>query len=114
MPNPKRLRAVMWRRRVDWFGRIEPDGPERTGATRAACAGRLRRAAAPATLTIEVLPELVGVSEAAEVLGWDRRRVFTYISRGSFPEPVAMLASGRVWRRADIESYARRRRAPRT
>jgi predicted DNA-binding transcriptional regulator AlpA len=59
-----------------------------------------------ATLTVEVLPALVGVAEAAAILGWDKRRIFTYISRRSFPEPVALLASGRVWRREDIESYA--------
>ena len=40
---------------------------------------------------MEVVPDLVGVAEAAEILGWDKRRVFTYISRGSFPEPIAML-----------------------
>jgi predicted DNA-binding transcriptional regulator AlpA len=65
-------------------------------------------------LTIEVVPELVGVAEAAEILGWDKRRIFTYISRSSFPEPVAMLASGRVWRRDDIEEYARGRRSHRS
>ena len=64
-------------------------------------------------LTVEVLPELVGVAEAAAILGWDKRRVFTYISRGSFPEPIAKLASGRVWRRDDIQAYARRRRPSR-
>jgi predicted DNA-binding transcriptional regulator AlpA len=58
---------------------------------------------------IEVTPELLGVSEAAALLGWDRRRVATYVSRGAFPAPVAALASGRVWRREDVEAFARDR-----
>jgi hypothetical protein len=64
--------------------------------------------------------ELAGVAEAAAILGWDKRRVATYVRRGSFPEPVASLAGGRVWRRADVEAFGaafrerqrRRRRRP--
>lgn len=65
---------------------------------------------------MEVLPVLAGVAEAAEVMGWDKRRVITYIDRGRFPPPVQSLASGRVWLRAEIERYAadwRARRADR-
>jgi hypothetical protein len=50
--------------------------------------------------------ELAGVAEAAAILGWDKRRVATYVRRGSFPAPVASLAGGRVWRRADVEAFA--------
>jgi hypothetical protein len=57
-----------------------------------------------ATLVVEVLPTLA--AEAAEVMGWDKRRVITYIDRRRFPEPVQSLASGRVWLRADVERYA--------
>lgn len=53
--------------------------------------------------------ELVGVKEAAEILGWDVRRVATYRSRGSFPEPVAELAMGPVWYRSQIEEYKRQK-----
>jgi hypothetical protein len=35
--------------------------------------------------------------------------VITYVDRGAFPEPIASLASGRVWRRDDVESFARDR-----
>ena len=49
--------------------------------------------------------QLVGVKEAAEILGWDPRRVATYRSRGSFPAPVAELAMGPVWLRRQIEEY---------
>ncbi len=55
---------------------------------------------------VEVVPVLAGVAEAAEVMGWDKRRVVTYIDRGRFPEPVQSLASGRVWLRADVEAFA--------
>jgi predicted DNA-binding transcriptional regulator AlpA len=81
-------------------------------ATRAACLRELREALGPeALLTVEVAPEVVGVAETAAILGWDKRRIFTYLGRGSFPEPFAALASGRVWLRSDIEAFARRRPA---
>ena len=58
------------------------------------------------TLVIQVMPVLAGVAEAAEVMGWDKRRVITYIDRGHFPPPLQALASGRVWIRSDVEDYA--------
>jgi hypothetical protein len=87
-----------------------------SGATKERCLASLRRAlertlpdgdrAEPVTILVETLPALAGVAEAADVLGWDKRRVVTYIDRGTFPEPVQSLASGRVWLRADVEAYA--------
>ena len=62
-------------------------------------------------MVVEVVPALAGVAEAADVMGWDKRRVITYIDRGRFPEPVQSLASGRVWVRSDVESFARDWRA---
>lgn len=56
-------------------------------------------------LNIAGYTELVGVKEAAEILGWDVRRVATYRSRGSFPEPMAVMAMGPVWTREQIENY---------
>jgi hypothetical protein len=108
----------MWTERGRWCGRLSDD-PE-TGTvsapSRSACLARLREVAGPeAVLTVEVTPELVGVAEAAAILGWDKRRIFTYLSRRSFPDPLVALASGRVWRREAIEAYARtwRRRSVR-
>jgi len=49
--------------------------------------------------------DLVGVKEAAAILGWDVRRVTTYRSRGSFPVPVAELAMGPLWTKSQIEAY---------
>lgn len=118
--NVKRtLRAEVWEADGRWLGILEGAGPdaEPVGtSSREATIGALRRAAGrDVTLTIEVTPPLVGVAEAAAILGWDRRRVITYVDRGSFPEPIASLASGRVWRRDDVERYAQawqaRRRA---
>lgn len=95
-----------------WVGRLGTRVVR--SSTRAGCLAALRRLAGDAPLLIEVTPELVGVSEAAAILGWDRRRVATYVARGAFPEPVAALAAGRVWRREDIEAFgADRRRRPR-
>lgn len=52
-----------------------------------------------------VIPPLVGLSEAAEILGWDKRKISTYIKRNSFPEPLRKLASGPIWTYKQIEDY---------
>jgi hypothetical protein len=89
-----------------WVGTVH--GREVRRRTRDGCVNALRRLAGEdASLWIEITPEVVGVSEAATILGWDRRRVATYVSRGAFPEPIAALASGRVWRREDVEAFGR-------
>ena len=104
-----------------WVG-IVPDGQAvpsllTKGASRDDCLEKVRRALerslseqesdGPLTLLVESVPRLAGVAEAAEVMGWDKRRVITYISRGRFPEPLQALASGRVWARSTLEHFAR-------
>ena len=85
-----------------------PDGEPIEAPSRERLLGKLRDAVGDdAILTVEISPSLVGVAEAAALLGWDKRRVITYVDRGSFPSPVAELASGRVWLRADVEAFAR-------
>jgi hypothetical protein len=80
---------------------------EVTGTSRGSCLAELRKATGDdVDLIIEVIPAVVGVAEAAEIMGWDKRRVITYIDRGSFPEPIGTLASGRIWLREDVEDYA--------
>jgi hypothetical protein len=100
-----------------WSGRLLPEGRSVSAPTRERVLARLRdEAGEDAILLVEVEPALVGVAEAAAILGWDKRRVATYAERGSFPAPVAALASGRIWRREDVEAFARafrRRRARR-
>jgi len=91
-----------------WVGSVGTPPAEVRARTRDGCLSKLRRAAGDdAVLTVELTPALVGVAEAAAVMGWDKRRVVTYLDRGSFPAPVATLASGRVWRRDDVEAFAR-------
>jgi len=105
-----------------WMARAESHPPvEVSGSSQDRCMAALRRtlkrskgttaAGEPNTLVVEVLPLLAGVAEAAQVMGWDKRRVITYIDRGSFPAPAQSLASGRVWLRSDIERFARDWRA---
>jgi hypothetical protein len=91
-----------------WVG-LPEGGPEIRAGTREDCLRGLEesvRSDGPVTMVVEVLPALAGVAEAAGVLGWDKRRVVTYASRGRFPEPVQWLASGRVWLRDDVEAFA--------
>ncbi len=93
------------------------EGVSVTGSTRERCLANLRRAlrrkpeprdpSEPVSLVVvESEPLLAGVAEAAEILGWDKRRVITYIDRGNFPKPVQSLAGGRVWLRSDVEDYS--------
>lgn len=91
-----------WRASSDRFDDI-------TGGTKEACLRKIRESSRirSRTLVVEVIPHLVGVAEAARILGWDKRRVATYIQRGSFPEPVESLAGGRVWAVDDIVDFAR-------
>jgi prophage regulatory protein len=52
---------------------------------------------------------LVGAAEIAELLGISRQRVHQLVEDDStFPKPEADLRSGRVWKREDIEAWARR------
>ena len=91
-----------------WVGTVR--GREIRRRSRDGCVKALRRLAGDdALLWIEITPDVVGVSEAATILGWDLRRVATYVSRGAFPEPISELASGRVWRREDVEAFGRDR-----
>jgi hypothetical protein len=81
--------------------------------TKEACLRRVREVSRTRSrvLVVEVFPHLVGVAEAAEILEWDKRRVATYVKRGSFPEPVESLAGGRVWALDDVIAFSRAFRA---
>jgi len=107
-------RARMWEAGGRWFAHVldVPAYIEVTGTSRGSCLAELRNVTGDdVDLMIEVIPTVVGVAEAAEIMGWDKRRVITYIDRGSFPEPITTLASGRIWLREDVEEYADRWRA---
>jgi hypothetical protein len=48
--------------------------------------------------------DLVGLTEAAEVLGVTPGTISSRRSRGTFPTPVADLKCGPIWHRSDIEA----------
>jgi hypothetical protein len=103
------VRARMWQLGGRWYAHVldAPMFVEVTGTSRIGCIEELRKTVGEdAVITIDVVPDLVGVAEAADIMGWDKRRVITYIDRGHFPEPVAALAGGRIWLREDVEAYA--------
>jgi hypothetical protein len=113
MAEPE-VRARMWESGGRWFAHVldSPVYLEVTGTSKLRCIDELRKAVGDdVTLTVELMPPLAGVAEAAEIMGWDKRRVITYIDRGHFPEPLASLAGGRVWLREDVEAYASEWRA---
>jgi hypothetical protein len=101
----------MWESGGRWYAHIldVPAYIEVTATSRERCHQELRKLTGEdVDLVIEVIPAVVGVAEAADIMGWDKRRVITYLDRGSFPEPLISLASGRIWLREDVEEYARR------
>ncbi len=51
-------------------------------------------------------PRLVGVREIAKLLGLSRQRADQLVRTKGFPDPVAELASGRIWERAAIVRWA--------
>ena len=51
--------------------------------------------------------ELMGIAEIAELLGVTTQRVDQLARTDGFPKPTAELAAGRIWRRHDIEAWAR-------
>lgn len=57
--------------------------------------------------------ELVGLHEAAELLGITKSALSERRRVGRFPDPIVKLACGPIWQRAQIEAYGnayRRRR----
>jgi len=110
------VRARMWQSGGRHYARVldVPAFIEVTGVSRGECLEELRKATGDEVhLVVEVVPDVVGVAEAAEIMEWDKRRVITYIDRGSFPEPITALASGRIWLREDVQAYAEEWRARR-
>lgn len=100
----------MWLSGGRWYAHVMdvPMFVEVTATSKGSCLVELRKLVGEdSPLTVEVVPDIVGVAEAAEIMGWDKRRVITYIDRGHFPEPITWLASGRIWLREDVENYAR-------
>jgi prophage regulatory protein len=55
------------------------------------------------------IPRLVGAQEIGRMLNVNRQRVNQLAATADFPEPVAVLAMGKVWAAPDIEKWAKRR-----
>jgi prophage regulatory protein len=49
--------------------------------------------------------EVVGLSEIAELYGVARHTAWRYSRRPDFPEPLARLGAGNIWRRTDVEAW---------
>ncbi|ASW57865.1 hypothetical protein CIK06_20545 [Plantactinospora sp. KBS50] len=53
----------------------------------------------------------MGAHEIREMLGGiSKQRVHVITSHRNFPEPIAVLAMGKVWRRSDVEAWIRQHR----
>jgi predicted DNA-binding transcriptional regulator AlpA len=52
--------------------------------------------------------ELAGVAEVAAICGVAKRAAIRYTHRPDFPRPLDRLASGPIWRRSDVEAWAKR------
>ncbi len=114
--------AYTWREDDGWYSEIasdepgdagtDPEGPFDTEADALSAARRTHRQLTQVRADIAqeaqtVAPtDLLGSTEVAALLSWDRRKVATYHQRGVLPRPLRRLASGPVWRRQDIEAYA--------
>lgn len=52
--------------------------------------------------------ELAGAAEIGRMFGGvSRQRVQQIVTRPDFPAPLDVLDMGKVWRRADVEEWAR-------
>lgn len=56
---------------------------------------------------VTAVHHLVGSAEIGRMLGVGRQRVQQLISREGFPTPEVVLDMGKVWKRADVEAWAR-------
>ncbi len=54
------------------------------------------------------MDRLVSRVEIADMLGVSQQRVHQLIAKPDFPQPLVALAIGMIWRRQDVEEWARR------
>jgi prophage regulatory protein len=60
-----------------------------------------------ASSIFEQMHHLVGIREIAAMLGVSPQRVDQLSNTANFPGPEVELASGRIWKRADVEKWAK-------
>jgi predicted DNA-binding transcriptional regulator AlpA len=51
--------------------------------------------------------DLVGRKELVVILGVSKQSVARYVNREDFPRPVERIAAGPIWRRGDVERWAK-------
>lgn len=51
--------------------------------------------------------ELVGLQEIADILGVSRTRADQIVRQKGFPEPLDVIAAGRIWDKAEVLKWAR-------
>lgn len=56
----------------------------------------------------ETIPVLLGVTELGEYLGWDRRKVATYINRDKIPKPSTYVGKRPFWTLKRIEEFTKK------
>ena len=61
------------------------------------------------TTTLADVGEFVGTAEIGDLFGVSRQRVYQLTSSPDFPEPVARLKAGAIWRTADVVRWAEER-----
>jgi predicted DNA-binding transcriptional regulator AlpA len=52
------------------------------------------------------LPELVRVERLAHMISWSERRIWRAVACGEFPAPLSKPLRPRLWRTADIVTWA--------
>lgn len=52
-----------------------------------------------------VVPELVGITEVAAMMGRSKQRAWSWTRVHGFPEHVVELACGRLWLLADVDEW---------
>lgn len=53
---------------------------------------------------------LVASQEVQDMLGVSRTRAYQITNSKTFPDPVAVLSVGRIWRAEDVERWIKTRR----
>jgi hypothetical protein len=57
----------------------------------------------------QLIKELLGASDIAELFGWDVKKVSSYKDRSWFPSPIGTIGGRPVWLKSHIEAYAQRK-----
>ncbi|MFG1988410.1 DNA-binding protein [Actinoplanes sp. NPDC048988] len=55
------------------------------------------------------MDEILAAAEIADYLGVTRQRVAVLVDRADFPEPLAHLSVGRIWRTSNVRRWTSQR-----